>query len=627
MDSAVLALVPALIIGMVVSLLYFLVLAFYRGDFDARLMYLLTLFSIATVLIATIAIESGRAHANLFSLPLGLASYFAISKFVTASGPLAPLSWLINLLLLALAWWLADRITMDCAVFDSRQAGSRQGLLQSLGLVRRHAPLTEKPLDEVRIDAAGKSTTIKARKHNQGVWVLYFALLALPLFGIGQLVLPEQSINSGFMALIVYLGCSMSLLTSTSFLTMRRYVRQKGLEMPTELSRSWIGSAVLAVSALLFICLILPLPGRNLGLVELPFIESPENLSTNRWGWGKEGKKNESTDESGGNAIQSDDQDAPPTGPPNSDESEQAAGNSKDGKQSSQSSDKQGKSNRSNSSDEAGKNQDSNENQNPSKNQNARKSDSQQDSSNSSKQDSSPDSNQESRDPSNPDNSPGDEQDTDADSQSPASDAQESDTQESNTEESSDTGSSKPLQSQSKSPPNFSFSLPTNLGEVFKWLTFIVLAIVVIGYAVTHPGEIRQLWQQIKHFFSSLFGRKPDPAEKPSLTAAASEPTIPMRRFAEFENPFRSAGNWSPEQIVKHSYAALQAWGAEHNAKCNPDWTASEYARHLARHSPEISKHSQVVAKLFDRVMFGDWTPRDRDAQQLRALWDLMSRS
>ena len=63
-------------------------------------------------------------------------------RFVEISGPLAGISWFVNLGILGLIWWCADRLTWDCTVIDERDKGSGEGLLQTVGLddFRDHAP-------------------------------------------------------------------------------------------------------------------------------------------------------------------------------------------------------------------------------------------------------------------------------------------------------------------------------------------------------------------------------------------------------------------------------------------------------------------------------------------------------
>jgi len=66
LDYALAAISPALIILMIGSLVAFLMTALYRGEFPVRLMWVLGLFTFASVLISRIAIEQSRCVGSVF---------------------------------------------------------------------------------------------------------------------------------------------------------------------------------------------------------------------------------------------------------------------------------------------------------------------------------------------------------------------------------------------------------------------------------------------------------------------------------------------------------------------------------------------------------------------------------
>jgi hypothetical protein len=96
--------------------------------------------------------------------------------------------------------------------------------------------------------------------------VVYFSLAALPLFGIGQVLLPGTATDShrlGLAFLVVYMTAALGLLVTTSFLGLRRYLRQRYLQMPASIAFAWVkfggGIALLIVVGALFV----PRPGAN----------------------------------------------------------------------------------------------------------------------------------------------------------------------------------------------------------------------------------------------------------------------------------------------------------------------------------------------------------------------------
>ena len=218
-DYLVIAITPALIMLLVGSLAYFLLYAFYAGPFGGRLRYVATLYVLAVVLISRIAIERSTSYAALFAFPLALAAWMALARFTDAS------SFFI-VLILAVIWWAADRLTWDCTVIDEGEEVGGEGLLQAAGFAAEHGPTTKLPNG-----AAGVGSWFqrwwegRRRPHAPGVWIVYFALVTLPLFGWGQWSIPASELatrRAAFHCLVVYVGSGLALLGTTCFLGLRR---------------------------------------------------------------------------------------------------------------------------------------------------------------------------------------------------------------------------------------------------------------------------------------------------------------------------------------------------------------------------------------------------------------------
>ena len=62
------------------------------------------------------------------------------------------------------------------------------------------------------------------------MWIIYFSLAALPLFGLGQALIPveeEARRRTTFWLLVCYVAAGIGLMLTTCFLGLRRYLRQK----------------------------------------------------------------------------------------------------------------------------------------------------------------------------------------------------------------------------------------------------------------------------------------------------------------------------------------------------------------------------------------------------------------
>jgi len=131
------------------------------------------------------------------------------------------------------------------------------------------------------------------RPHTPGVWVLYYAIAALPLFALGQWLIPSQdtaSRMSAFRLLMLYVGSALGLLLTTSFLGLRRYLRQRKLEMPPDMAGLWLGLGAVMILAVLLLCVVLPRPGAVASISRVPWsFGSPQHERTDRNAVGKDG--------------------------------------------------------------------------------------------------------------------------------------------------------------------------------------------------------------------------------------------------------------------------------------------------------------------------------------------------
>ena len=146
-DYAVTALSPVLIMALVGSLTFFLIEVCYAGQYTGRLMWTLFFFVFATVLVSRIAIEMHKGLAAAYGLALAFATFLALVKFVDypADSGLAAWGPAINLGLMAVIWWSANKLTWDCTFIDEQRESSDAGLLEATGFEQ---PLADDPAEE-----------------------------------------------------------------------------------------------------------------------------------------------------------------------------------------------------------------------------------------------------------------------------------------------------------------------------------------------------------------------------------------------------------------------------------------------------------------------------------------------
>jgi hypothetical protein len=275
-DYMVIALSPVLIMALVGSLCFFLVEVFYRGQMIGGVCWVLFWFIIGIVLVSRIAIEQSTEHAVIYGLGLAVATWL----HMLGTQP----SYLLGMVLLALVWFCAHKLVWDCTLIDEDQDSSGQGLLQkaapppNLNLNPNPNPFCSKglglrlrlglglepsaPQQKPAMKPAGKVSA----PHSPGRWVVYFSLAALPLFGVGQMLLPADAVaarRAGFIFLALYLAAALGLLITTSFLGLRRYLRQRYLKMPPAIAVAWLKFGVGVACIVLIGAVFLPRPGAN----------------------------------------------------------------------------------------------------------------------------------------------------------------------------------------------------------------------------------------------------------------------------------------------------------------------------------------------------------------------------
>lgn len=293
-DYVTIAASPALVMALVGSLVLFLAEVLYVGQHQERLTTVLSLFVFAAVLIARISMQAGIAdRAALYGSALGLAVWLALQQYVEypAGSAAATWGWAINLGLIALTWWSAHRLTWDCTLIDDNVDASGAGLLQEAGLEG-----LQDTGETARTKRSDKSSwwerfqKYRAERKKQpqapGVWVVYFSLAALPLFGLGQAVIPPEETarrQYAFWLMTVYVASGLGLLLTTSFLGLRRYLRQRRLQMPSAMTATWMLIGAGMIAGLLALGALLPRPAPEYALWRLPWRAGSPELDASRW--------------------------------------------------------------------------------------------------------------------------------------------------------------------------------------------------------------------------------------------------------------------------------------------------------------------------------------------------------
>ncbi len=672
-DYIVIAISPALIMILIGSLIFFLVEAFYQGEYQSRVRWAFGCFVFASVLIGRISIDEGREHATLFAIPLALAMLVVLSRFVEFRGPLAGLSLPLNIGLVAIVLWCADRLTWDCTVIDERKDASGQGLLQTAGLdrPRRDRGAMEATPGEPRNDTGSEDLDATSsrdappaltwwqrireyrnRPHAPGVWVIYVSLAALPLFGIGQRFIPADNIDSrryAFWMLCAFVASALGLLLNSSFLALRRYLRQRHLEMPVQMAGVWLGTGLAMIFVLLLLSAALPRPHPEYSITQLNWsVGSPTGQRPSRFGAGREGaedpQRNSGTATKGKSSSDVPDADsntnrATTDAETQNDLSSDSAADVSQGDQEKPSDEPRatggdGQASKSPSGKGSGSGATGSETGQPSSGESGTGK-SATGKSASGKSDG---------DKSEGGRSSGGKADAaksqasqpnESSSESAESRTSESGSHESNAAESAAAKSRQQPESSAQQPQRARNPLPdpqailntalNTLPHVIKWLYYLVIFGLVAYLVWRYRDRVRSALQGFLDAIRDLLVRFLGGQARGVSTepAAISPASAPPRPFSAFPDPFASgeARRWPPNQLVVYTFRALEAWAREHDCPRMEDQTPHEFAVCLGVKGDDVGIEATRLADLYCAAAFSNRPVATANVQRLESLW------
>jgi hypothetical protein len=581
-DYVALAICPALIIGLVASLVFFLVEVLYVGEFAQRLRWILFFFVVGAVLIARISMTGGISdRAGMYGLVLGVLVFIGMQAYVkypedSAAGQL---SWLINLGLIAVVWWSAHRLTADCTQVDDDADVTGQGILQAAGLDESAAdtqPDAEKEQPGGWWQRFQRYREKQRKKRTLGVWIVWFSLAAFPIFGLGQSLIPAHAAarrQFSFWLMTVYLACGLGLLLATCFLGLRRYLAQRRAQMPAAVTTAWLLAGGGFAVVLLAIGAFLPRPEMEYSLFDFGGTKSPEREASRL---AMKGDSPTKGDGSGGNQGKEGEKDGDAQGKGDSNEQGKEPGN-------------QGKDGNGKDGSEKGKDGGEQGEQKGSNNDNAEK--------------------------------------------------QGSDQQQGKDK---NQGDGKKQGGGQKGKSNSSSSSSTSSGSwgdffkpvagVMKWIVFALIAIVavvvvlrgVLRFFANFTGWARGLLDFFNRLWESLFGARPAAKEQPAAEAPeAAEPEY-HAPFSAFPNPFGGAlgGSMSRKDLIRYTFAAMQAWARERGIPRQPSETPLEFVNRLSDEVPPLEDAARQLVMLYGRAVYARGGLPENSTETIREIWD-----
>jgi Domain of unknown function (DUF4129) len=581
-DYVAIGLSPLLIMSLVGSLIYFLVEILYRGDYEGRLQYIMFFYIFGAVLVARMSMEFGLSdRAPLYGIVLAIAAWIGLGQFVEFPAGLEALSWVFNALLIAIIWWSTHRLTYDCTYIDEKAETTGTGLLQAAGL--ENSDPSSQGEETAQPEEKGKRRKKKDAKPGwwdryqryreqrrqtkpPGVWVVYFSLAALPIFGLGQSLIPPEELEHrryAFWLMGIYVASGLGLLVTTAFLGLRRYLRQRGLQMPKKMTVAWLTAGAVLTLALLVVGALLPRPDAEYSLLDLtPLGSKARDASDYALKDGEAGKGE------GRPGEQRLDKDGKPV-------------NTGDPKQ-------QGQGGQGQAQGSGSGNQGQQQGDKGQPGQQGDKSDKTK-------------------------GEPGDQKGP----KDQGKEGQKADGENKGGREASpNSQAKKPSRwgsNKGTSRSSGSLAFLGNVAPVLKWIVFGIVAVVVVifllrgglRYLANFFDWARRLLESLRAFWEGLFGRL-QAATATGEEGAMEERRAEPRPFRYYRNPFQNgrAEEMSPAELVRYSFEAMEAWGFEHDLPRMTDETPIEFADRVGRDVPSLEGQVKRLAALYARVLY-----------------------
>lgn len=571
-DLVIIAVSPALIMALVGSLVFFLLEVLYAGQYPARMRWILFFFVFGAVLIARISMIGEIAkRASLYGLVLGLLVWLGMQAYAEypPGTNLARFGPFVSLGLIGLIWWCAHRLTWDCTHIDDTAEATGQGVLQAAGLEETPPSAdveTELTIVEESDEKGGRRRVgwleryrryraERDRKHTPGVWVVWFSLAALPLFGLGQALIPSGETGRRryvFWLLGIYVASGLGLLLTTAFLGLRRYLRQRGLTMPPSITGIWLSVGTVLIVAILIAGVLLPRPHAEYSLLLFERMKSPARQASQQAvksdGKGKDDGRAGSESEP---AAKKDEGRTGKEGEPGGKDKDKGPG------------EQGGKDDGDKEKRDSGRGGEKKQGQKPSEGKEGKES---------------------------------------AEGQPPATPA---------------------------NPASGLAAVFASLMEVLRWVVFAILALVVavillkalLQFLANFTSWARGLLDSLRSLWQGLFGWLH--REAPVVEVAEETGPTPPAPFASFANPFRDgrAGHLSPEELVRYSFAALEAWAQERDLGREQGETPFEFAGRVAEEVPSLETEVRQLAALFARAAYAPGPLPSSSHEILRQFW------
>jgi hypothetical protein len=167
-------------------------------------------------------------------------------------------------------------------------------------------------------------------------------------------------------------------------------------------------------------------------------------------------------------------------------------------------------------------------------------------------------------------------------------------------------------------------TLRQGFGGLLKVLFYIVVGTFLAIAAWRHRQQIMQAISDILRMLRELFGGRRATAEHAEDEKAAAGPR--PRSFSEFRDPFLSGqhGQIPPEELVRYTFAAFEAWANDRGRPRTPDCTPQELLGAAVEPKTPLHTEARKLVRLYGELAYASRRVPRHAADELREVWLLM---
>jgi hypothetical protein len=167
--------------------------------------------------------------------------------------------------------------------------------------------------------------------------------------------------------------------------------------------------------------------------------------------------------------------------------------------------------------------------------------------------------------------------------------------------------------------------------EFLKWIVFAILALLVafvvlralLQFFANFTNWAKGLLDSLRALWQSLFGWWQHTEQAEAEPEPEAGPALPPP-FSSFSNPFLdgSVERLPPEELIRYSFAALQAWAWERDLGRESGETPLEFTGRVSREVPGLEAEVRQLGLLYARAVYARGPLPAGSLEVLRQFWE-----